>query len=146
MQYSKGQVGRVFMVQFDHHDDILQNLKEMIIKEDIRAGWIQLLGGIRSGEVVTGPEEPTIPPVPVWNRFSDAHELVASGSILWNEEEPVLHMHGAMGNKDGQTIGCMRKGLKVYLLIEAVIFEFSQIDIRRKWYEEGEFYKMKFEK
>ncbi len=94
--------------------------------------------------MVTGPEKPTVPPVPVWNSVEEAHELLASGSILWEADRPIFHIHGALGNKDGVKIGCLREMVKAYLLIEAVIFEVEDITATRPWYEKGEFYRMEF--
>lgn len=145
MEYQRGNLGRVFMIRFDHEEDILENLKDLVKKENVRTGWFQLLGGMRSGEVVTGPEAPTVPPVPVIQNIDQAQEVIATGSILWNDEDPVLHVHGGMGSKAGAMIGCLRKDLKVYLLIEAVVFEFTNMNIKRNWYPEGEFNRMEFE-
>ena len=146
MEYCKGEVGRVFVVRFDHEDKLLDELTELVIKEKILTGWIQLLGGMRRAEIVTGPEKPIMPPKPIWSKIETAQELLASGSILWDEEKPILHLHGAMGSKDGTVVGCLRKAVETYLLVEAVIFEFNGIGAFRKWYPEGEFNRMEFRK
>ncbi len=146
MEYCKGEVGRIFVVRFDHEDKLLDELTELIKKEKITTGWIQLLGGMRRAEIVTGPETPVMPPKPVWSQVENAQELLASGSILWDDEKPILHLHGAMGSKDGTMVGCLRKAVETYLLIEAVIFEFNGVDAFRKWYPEGEFNRMEFRK
>lgn len=146
MEYCRGDVGRVFMVRFDHEDNLLDELSELITKEQIRAGWIQLLGGMRRAEVVIGSEIPVMPPKPIWNKIENTQELLASGSILWDEENPILHLHGAMGSKDGTIVGCLRNVVETYLLIEAVIFEFKGVDAFRKWYPKGEFNRIEFRK
>lgn len=127
------------MVRFDHEDDVLVELKSLVKQENIRAGWFQLIGGIGKGEIVTGPLRPTVPPVPVWHELDTANEIIAAGSIAWCEKEPALHVHGAAGNSEITKVGCLRKQLKVYMLVEAVIFEFDDMQVCRQWFTDGQF-------
>lgn len=127
------------MIRFDHDDDVLEELKWLVKKENIKAGWFQLIGGVGKAEIVTGPMRPTVPPVPVWHQLDKANEIIAAGSIAWCEEEPALHVHGAAGNSDTTKVGCLRKKLQVYLLIEAVIFEFDGMEVCRQWFADGQF-------
>jgi predicted DNA-binding protein with PD1-like motif len=55
---------------------------------------------------------------------SDASDSLAMGIIAPAENgKPALHMHGALG-RSGQTMaGCFQKGVKVWLVGEAVIYE-----------------------
>ncbi len=139
MQYTAGNIKRVFMVRFDHEDDLLDALLKLVKSENIRAGWFQLIGGVGNAEIVTGPVRPTVPPVPVWHQLDKPTEIIAAGSIAWCEGEPLLHVHGAAGNSEIVKVGCLRKQLEVYLLIEAVIFEFEEMSVCRKWFDSGQF-------
>ncbi len=139
MQYQAGRVGRIFYICFDHKDDLLQEFTALIRREDVRCGWFQFFGGLTGAEVVIGPEEPCMPPVPVWQRVSEARELFACGSVFWEGDEPRLHLHGAMGHHGETLTGCIRKNVEVYLLVEAVLFEMEGMEITRPWYPEGGF-------
>lgn len=128
MNYQQGSLGRVFLIKFDDKDDLLEEIKNIAVKEKIKVGTIMLLGGIRSAGVVTGPKEAVIPPEPLWNHFNDGREVVGFGTLLWKEDEPVLHLHGAIGRGKETLTGCIRKDSSVYLVIEAVITEIIGIN------------------
>lgn len=131
VRYSQGSVGRIFLLKFDDKDDLLAGLKQVAVAEQIRAGVVLLLGGIRAAGVVTGPKEPSVPPEPVWMTFSDGRELLGAGTLFRNGEEPVIHLHGAIGRGRETVVGCIRKDSSVYLVIEAVIMEISGTEARK---------------
>lgn len=135
VKYSQGSFGRVFLLKFEDKDDLLAGLKEVAAREKIRAGTIMLLGGMRAAGVVVGPKEPAVPPEPVWMTFNDSREVIGIGTLFWKDEEPIIHLHGAIGRGSEITIGCVRKDSSVYLVIEALIMEITGIDARKAWDE-----------
>jgi predicted DNA-binding protein with PD1-like motif len=137
MEYRKGTVGRVFSVRFDEGDLFLEEFIELIKKENIRQGWFHILGGLREADVVTGPKEPTMPPDPVWREVRGAREVMGTGSIFWDDNEPKIHLHAAMGHHGDTLTACVRKGTKVYLVLEVMIIEMEGFDAGRPWYEKG---------
>lgn len=144
MDYRQGTTGRVFSIRFDDGDDFLEELLGIIKKENIRQGWFQVIGGLRQAEFVTGPKEPTMPPDPVWDSVDGARETLGTGTIFWDGEEPKIHLHAALGHH-GQTItACVRKGTKVYLILEVMLIEIAGIDADRPWYEKGGFNRLTF--
>jgi len=144
MDYRTGSIGRVLMIRLDHGDDLLENLKEIVVKETIKSAWFQILGGIRQAGVVTGPKQPIMPPEPVWRDVDEAREVVGSGSIFMDGEEPRIHLHAAMGHHGDTLTACIRKHTKVYLILEVILFELSGIDAGRPWYEQGGFNRLTF--
>ncbi len=128
MKYQQGSFGRVFMLRFDDKDDLLNEIKSVAIKEKIKAATITLLGGLRHAAVVSGTKEAVIPPDPMWIKVSDGREVLGFGTLFWKGEDPVIHLHGAVG-RDRETIaGCIRSESIVYLVVEAVITEILGID------------------
>jgi len=144
MDYRKGTIGRVFTVRFDEGDLFLEGLLEIITEEKITNGWFHVLGGLREADVVTGPKEPVMPPEPVWNEVRGARETMGTGSIFWDGNEPKIHLHAAMGHHGDTLTACVRKGTKVYLVLEVVIFEIDGINASRPWYAEGGFNRLTF--
>ena len=144
MDYRKGTVGRVFAVRFDEGDLFLEGLLKIITEEKIINGWFHVLGGLREADVVTGPREPVMPPEPVWNEVRGARETIGTGSIFWDGNEPKIHLHAAMGHHGDTLTACVRKGTKVYLVLEVVIFEIDGINASRPWYAEGGFNQLTF--
>ncbi len=145
MKYRTGSIGRVIMARFDHGDDFLFELTELIKKEKLKSGWFQILGGMRHAGVVTGPKEPTMPPEPVWEEVDGAREVVGAGSVFWDGDEPKIHLHAAMGHHGETLTACIRKNTKIYLILEVIFFELQGINATRPWFEKGQFNKLQFE-
>lgn len=131
MRYAQGNFGRVFLLKFEDRDDVLAGLREVASREKIRIGTIMLLGGMRSAGVVAGPQEPVIPPEPIWRNFQDGREVVGFGTLFRKGEEPVIHLHSAIGRDKETTVGCIRKDTSAYLVIEAIIAEITGIEAHK---------------
>lgn len=131
MKYQVGKAGRVVVAKFEDKEDILVNLTSIIKKEGIKAAAFYLIGGMREGKIVVGPEKDEIPPVPVWKNLGESHEVVGFGTIFYQGDEPKVHFHGAFGKKDMVKVGCLRENSATFLVIEAVIIEISGISAVR---------------
>ena len=56
--------------------------------------------------------------------MENVHEVVGTGTLFPNEKgEMLLHMHLACGRENKTTTGCVRKGVKVWQVMEVVIHE-----------------------
>ena len=131
MQYSKGQIKRVILARFDDGDVLIDELKGLAKKEKISSGVMVLIGALRKGRIVTGPKRPKIPPKPHWEKFKDAWEVIGVGTIFKGRKGPEIHIHGAIGKRRKTLAGCIRKDSKVFLLIEAFIFDIKGIKARK---------------
>ena len=127
MEYQSGRVGRVFVVRFEDGDDPIDGIKDLARKEDVRAGVVQLVGGMKSGRFVVGPETEDLPPKPVWRELGESHELLGVGTVFWDENEPMVHLHGAFGKHDAVRVGCLREDAATFLVLEAVLYELDGI-------------------
>lgn len=135
MQYSEGQLGRVFVVRIDDGEDMLILIRQFIHDKDIHAGSILFLGALMSGRMVTGPEEPVIPPVPHFVMFEGGWEVFGVGTIYPGEGGPHIHYHASVGRCGHALTGCLREKATTYLIVEAVIFEFTGLSARREFDE-----------
>jgi len=144
MDYQTGTIGRTLMIRLDDGDDLLENLKKIVIQEKITTAWFQILGGVRRAGVVTGPRKPVIPPEPVWQDVEDVREAIGSGSIFMDGEEPRIHLHAALGHHGETITACVRRHTKVYLTLEIILFELNGIKAGRPWYETGGFNRLTF--
>ncbi len=144
MEYKTGTIGRVIVARFDQGDDLLEGLKELCRNENLRAAWFQILGGLRQAGVVTGPKEPTMPPDPVWVEVDGAREVVGSGSVFWDADEPRIHLHAALGHHGETMTACIRRNTKVYLVLEVMILELQGLDATRPYFTEGGFNRLTF--
>lgn len=132
MKYQVGRPGRVLIVRFEDRDDVLGNLVELTKKEDIRAAVVYLVGGMRQGSIVVGPEKDEFPPTPVWKTLDESHEVVGVGTIFWLDDTPKVHFHGAFGKKEMVKVGCLRENSETFLVLEAVIVEIDGVTARRQ--------------
>ncbi len=133
MKYKVGKTGRVVVARFEDHEDVLKNLTEIARKEKIRACVFYLIGGMREGRIVVGPEKDVMPPVPMWRELGETHEVLGLGTIFYQGEEPKVHFHGAFGKKDNVKVGCLRESSETFLVLEAVLIEMEGIDAVREF-------------
>jgi len=65
-----------------------------------------------------------MPPEPMLLPIDSAHEVAGVGVLAPDENgKPVLHIHAALG-RSGQTMtGCLRPGVKTWLVAEAILYE-----------------------
>lgn len=127
MEYTKGTVGRIFVLKFKDDDVLLDEMSALARKEKIKSAVFLFIGALKKGHLVTGPKKPVIPPEPNWVKFRDGWEVMGMGTIFGNKKEPQIHIHASMGKKDKMLTGCVRKDSKVFLVIEAVIFELKGV-------------------
>lgn len=131
MEYVKGQIGRMFLLKFKDEDDFLEEVDKFARKERINAASIIFLGAFKEGSLVTGPKKAVIPPMPNWVKFKHGWEVMGIGTIFTNDYGPQIHIHTSMGKKTKTLTGCVRKDSKVFLVVEAVVFELKGIRARK---------------
>lgn len=132
MKYQTGRPGRMIVARFEDREDVLENLISIAKKENIRAAIFYLVGGMREGRIVVGPESEEMPPKPVWKALGESHEVAGLGTIFWQNDEPKVHFHGAFGKKDMVKVGCLREKSETFLVLEAVIIEMDGITAARE--------------
>jgi predicted DNA-binding protein with PD1-like motif len=133
MKYQIGETGRVAIARFEDGDDVLKGLSDIALKENIRAAVFYLVGGMKAGRFVVGPEKEKLPPVPIWRELNESHEIVGLGTIFWQDNStPKVHFHGAYGKRDSVKMGCMREGSEAFLVLEAVIIEIKGVNAVRE--------------
>jgi len=133
MNYQIGNAGRIVVGRFEDKEDILDGIMHIARKEDLRSAVFHLVGGIRQGRVVVGPEREEFPPRPVWKEISESHEVLGTGTIFWDGNEPKIHFHGAFGKKDMIKVGCLRGQSETFLVLEVIIIEITGIEARREF-------------
>jgi predicted DNA-binding protein with PD1-like motif len=132
MKYQTGRAGRVIVAKFDDGEDVLGNISKIVKDEEIRAAVVYLVGGMKRGRFVVGPETEQMPPKPMWRQLEESHETLAIGTVFYEGEEPKVHLHGAFGKGDDVKVGCLRGESGTFLILEAVIMEIDGIVARRE--------------
>jgi len=127
MKYTQGRIGRVFVLKFDDGDVLLEKLTAFVKKERLKAATIIFIGALKKGDLVTGPKKAVLPPLPNKVAFKDGWEVLGVGTIFPSADGPAIHIHSAMGKKLKTLTGCVRGRSKVFLVIEAVVFELEGV-------------------
>jgi len=131
MKYQIGRPGRIVIARLEDREDVIGSIVSIAKKENIRAGYVSLVGGMREGGIVVGPETDEFPPVPVWKQLGETHEVTGFGTIFWQDDEPKVHFHGTFGKKDMVKMGCLRRDSETFLVLEAVIVEIEGVNATR---------------
>lgn len=128
MMSSECSAGRVFVLRLEEGEILHETVESFASSNDINAATVIAVGGAGKGSrLVVGPEMPlSSPVVPLYHELDAPHELTGTGTIFPNAEgRPVMHMHCSCG-RDGRSVtGCVRAGVKVWLVMEVVITELS---------------------
>lgn len=127
MEYTTGTIGRIFVLKFSDDDVLLQELDRFSRKEKLKSAVFVFIGSLKKGDLAAGPQKPVIPPQPNWQTFKDGWEAMGVGTIFTNKTGPQIHIHTAMGKKAKTLTGCVRKASKVFLVVEAVVFELKGV-------------------
>lgn len=133
MQYTEGQIGRIFVVRIDDGEDLLASLRQFIADKGIQAGSIVFLGALMDGKLVTGPEKPIIPPDPHYVFFEGGWEVFGVGTIYPGDGGPHIHYHASVGRAGHALTGCLRERAVTYLIVEVVIYEITGLSARREF-------------
>ena len=133
MQYTEGQIGRIFVVRIDDGEDLLASLHRFIVDKGIEAGSVVFLGALMDAKLVTGPEKPVIPPDPHVVFFEGGWEVFGIGTIFPGDGGPTIHCHASVGRAGHALTGCLRERAVTYLIVEVVIYEITGLSARREF-------------
>ncbi|MBU1121760.1 MAG: DUF296 domain-containing protein [Candidatus Omnitrophota bacterium] len=132
MNYIKGHIGRMFVLHFNDNDILLKEFDKFAKKERINAAVIHLLGALKDGDLVIGPKKAVVPSKPNWVKFKDGWEVLGFGTIFSGDKGPQVHIHTTMGKKTKTLCGCVRRDSKVFLRVEAVVFELKGVRTKKE--------------
>ncbi|MBI5016467.1 MAG: DNA-binding protein [Deltaproteobacteria bacterium] len=134
MRTAEGTVGRVFVLRLEDGDRIPECIERFAAEKGLLRAFCTLLGGIGEGRLVVGPEDATgRPVVPMTLGLVGVHEIAAVGTLFPAEDGTArLHMHGALGREDETRTGCVRQGVDVWQVAEAVVVEIVGTNLVRK--------------
>ena len=132
MKYTKGRIGRVFVLKFDNGDVVLRELERFCREQKVSCGVCQFIGALNSGDMAAGPKKPVMPPTPNWLSFRDGWETMAIATIFPGPTGPQLHVHASLGKGKRVLTGCVRRDSNVFGVLEAVVFELTGVDARKE--------------
>ena len=133
MKACEGKIGRVFVIRLEDGDVVPDCIEQFAAEHGVAVGQAILIGGIGKGEVVVGPRDSeAMPPEPMFLPLDGAHEVAGVGVLAPGEDgKPVLHIHAALGRSGKTTTGCLRPGVKTWLVGECILYEILGTAARR---------------
>jgi len=135
MRYSEARQGRVFILRLEDGEVLHEAVEAFARDKGIRAAALFALGGADEGSrLVVGPRGARGgPPEPMELCLPGVAEAEGVGTIFPNEAgEPVLHMHLACGRESETRTGCVRRGVKVWHVLELVLWELLDTGAARR--------------
>ena len=126
MQFTEAKVGRVFILRLNHGERLHAVIEKLATEKQISSAVCFFLGGAEDkSKVVVGPKDgKALPPEPMVTLLTGVHEACGVGTIFTNEEgKAKLHMHVSFGRNKTAITGCVRMGVDVWQIGEAVIME-----------------------
>jgi len=126
MKYSEARLGRIFVLRLEDGEIVHEVIEKFARENNIRFAGLIILGGAGGGSrLVVGPEKGDERPVnPMEQELDDVTEVAGVGTLFPDEDgNPMLHMHMACGREDKTVTGCIRKGVRVWQIMEVILYE-----------------------
>ena len=125
MKVSEGRIGRVFVIRLEDGDVVPECIERFAHQQGVSVAQVIMVGGVGGGQVVVGPRHSDrMPPEPMLLPVDGAHEVVGLGVLAPGEDDqPVLHIHGALGRSGATLTGCLRPGVTTWLVGEVILYE-----------------------
>ena len=139
MKYSEAKQGRTFIIRLEDGDILHEKIEEFARIHSIEAAALIAIGGADAGsKLVVGPEQGRGKSIsPMEHILDDVHEIAGVGTIFPDKDhKPVLHMHIACGREESTITGCVRRGVKVWHLLEVILIELVDSKARRVFDEQ----------
>lgn len=135
MQYTQADHGRVFVLRLEHEEIVHEVIETFARDKGIHSAALIALGGAdKDSQLIVGPEDGKASPVtPMQHGLDDVFEVSGTGTLFPDDQgQPILHMHMACGRDNTTIVGCVRAGVKVWQVMEVVIFEVLNAAVRRE--------------
>jgi len=126
MKYSEAKQGRVFVIRLEDGDCLHEKIESFAKEKSIKTASLIAVGGADAGsKLVVGPENGRENPVvPMETILNNVYEIAGTGTLFPDDDgNPILHMHIACGRKTESITGCVRRGVKVWHVMEIILAE-----------------------
>jgi predicted DNA-binding protein with PD1-like motif len=135
MKSSEAKLGRVFVIRLEDGDILHESIERFAVAHGIRAASLVAVGGADAGSrLVVGPRDGRAAAIePMEHVLDNVAEVTGTGTLFPDESgHPILHMHLACGREDRTVTGCVRRGVKVWQVLEVVLAELTDCPAARR--------------
>ncbi|MFP4562867.1 MAG: PPC domain-containing DNA-binding protein [Spirochaetia bacterium] len=133
----EAQRGRTFVIRLEDGEILHEEIERFARENHIQAAALTVLGGADAGSVlICGPEEGRppegVPVKPMESTLGEAHEITGTGTLFPDSDgNPSLHMHISAGREGITVTGCVRRGIRVWNVVEIILTEILSPESRR---------------
>ncbi|MBN1181975.1 MAG: DNA-binding protein [Bacteroidales bacterium] len=134
MKHSEANQGRIFIIRLEHGEIIHENIERFAEEHHVKAAFLTIVGGIdKDSKIIVGPESDTAQKiVPKEYLVSRMHEITGTGTLFPGPNgKPYLHMHIACGRDTNTLVGCIRRGVKTWHVLEIILVELLNTSAKR---------------
>lgn len=134
MKVSEGRLGRVIVLRLEDGEVLHECVERAAMERNVERATVIALGGADKGSrLVVGPRDGRAEKiVPMQSELAGESEIAAVGTIFPDEDgRPSLHMHGSCGRRGRSVTGCVRAGVRTWLIQEVVIIEMLDLGSKR---------------
>jgi predicted DNA-binding protein with PD1-like motif len=134
MKFASANPGRIFILRLEDGEILHETIEAFARDQGIRAAALIVLGGADEGsKLVVGPQVSRAAPVmPMEHILAGTSEATGVGTVFPGEDgKPILHMHIACGREGSTITGCVRRGVKVWNVMEIILWELTGTDAKR---------------
>lgn len=134
MKFCQAAQGRTFIIRLEDGEILHEIIEAFARAQSIQSASLIVLGGADTGSrLVVGPEHGRSEQItPMIHAMNNVHEVSGTGTLFPDADgNPVLHMHIACGRNDHTVTGCVRAGVRVWHVMEVVLFELTGNDAKR---------------
>ena len=147
MKFSECKSGRIFALCLENGDIVHEAIEQFARDQSIKAASLIIIGGADKGStLIVGPKRENEMPISSLEYvLENVHDIAGAGTLFPDEQgNPVLHLHMACGRDASTRTGCIRRGVKVWHIMEVVLFELLESKGIRKFDPETGFTLLRF--
>jgi predicted DNA-binding protein with PD1-like motif len=136
VKFSECKPGRIFILRLENGEIVHQEIEQFARNQSIEAASLIIIGGADKGsKLIVGPEKENENGTPVSVLefvLQNVHEIAGAGTLFPDQQgNPVLHLHMACGRQSSTKTGCIRPGVRVWQVMEVILFELLESKGRR---------------
>ena len=134
MIFSEASSGRIFVIRLEHGEILHKTIETFAKENDISAATLTVLGGADSGsKLICGADYSENGSLsPFTQMLDNINDIMGVGTLFPDAEgTPKLHMHISCGYNKSSITGCVREGVKVWQIMEIVLFELKHCSAKR---------------
>jgi predicted DNA-binding protein with PD1-like motif len=126
VRYCEANQGRIFIIRLEDGEVLHEQVERFAADMHIQAASVICLGGAdEKSRLITGPKAGRASQItPNEVILKGVYEVTGVGTVFPNKQGiPVLHMHLACGRRSETVTGCVRRGVKVWHVMEIILTE-----------------------